>query len=156
MRSLNPLTWGSLLTGRASPAADQQQTYHAVQEMPDSFRPMEHASGHARVTGPCGDTMAFWLLIEDGRVVKATYVTDGCWTSIASGAGAAGLAEGRSVDEADRIEQQDVLEAVGGLPRESQHCALLAANTLKAAIADYRGKMAPSYYADTYLDRSLA
>jgi nitrogen fixation NifU-like protein len=47
------------------------------------------------------------------------------------------LATGKSVGEANKISQQDVLNALGGLPEESQHCALLAANTLKAAVRDY-------------------
>jgi nitrogen fixation NifU-like protein len=47
------------------------------------------------------------------------------------------LAKGKSLTEARKISQKDVLDALGGLPEESQHCALLAANTLKAAIKNY-------------------
>jgi nitrogen fixation NifU-like protein len=47
------------------------------------------------------------------------------------------LAKGKSVPEAQKITQQDILDALGGLPEESLHCALLAANTLKEAIKDY-------------------
>jgi Mrp family chromosome partitioning ATPase len=54
------------------------------------------------------------------------------------------LAEGMSVDEASNLSQDDVLEAVGGLSEESRHCALLAANTIKAAVADFRVQRAES------------
>jgi nitrogen fixation NifU-like protein len=47
------------------------------------------------------------------------------------------MAKGRNVSEAQRISQHDVLAALSGLPEESEHCALLAANTLKEAIKDY-------------------
>ena len=47
------------------------------------------------------------------------------------------LAKGKKVSQAQKISQEDVLKALGGLPEESEHCALLAANTLKAAIRDY-------------------
>lgn len=47
------------------------------------------------------------------------------------------MAKGRTVFHAQKISQQDVLNALGGLPEESQHCALLAANTLKEAVKDY-------------------
>jgi nitrogen fixation NifU-like protein len=47
------------------------------------------------------------------------------------------LAKGKTVIQAQKISQQDVLSALGGLPEESQHCALLAANTLREAVKDY-------------------
>jgi len=47
------------------------------------------------------------------------------------------MAKGKSISELRKISQQDVLSALGGLPDESEHCALLAANTLKEAIRDY-------------------
>ncbi len=93
--------------------------------------------GFARVTGPCGDTMEIWLKVRDGKIINASFWTDGCGTTIASGSMVTELAKGRSVVEAQKISQQDVLDALGGLPEDSRHCALLAANTLKEAIRDY-------------------
>jgi ATP-binding protein involved in chromosome partitioning len=97
---------------------------------------LRDATGHARITGPCGDTMEVWIKSADGSVAQATFDTDGCGPSIASGSMATELAIGRSLTEAARIRQQDILEALGGLTEESKHCALLAANTLKAAVTD--------------------
>ena len=67
----------------------------------------------------------------------ATFRTDGCVTTIASGSMVTEMAKGKSISEAWKISQQDVLDALGGLPEGSQHCALLAANTLRGAINDY-------------------
>jgi len=111
--------------------------------LPASFGPLRGADGNARITGPCGDTMEFWLHVQDGRIQQVAFTTDGCGHSITSGDAASRLAEGKTPDEAMRIEQQDVLDAVGGLPDESRHCAFLAANTLKAAVADYLRRQAP-------------
>jgi nitrogen fixation NifU-like protein len=93
--------------------------------------------GSARTTGPCGDTMEIRLRVRDGRVMNASFWTDGCGPSIASGSVVTELAKGRSVLEAQKITQQDVLDTLGGLPEESLHCALLATNTLKEAIRDH-------------------
>ena len=98
---------------------------------------LEDADGFARVTGPCGDTMEIWLKVDDDAITSATFMTDGCGTSIASGSMVTKMAKGRSIGEAQKFSQQDVLDALGGLPDESKHCALLAANALKAAAKDY-------------------
>jgi len=98
---------------------------------------MEDADGFAEVTGPCGDTMNIWLKVKDNTIVEATFMTDGCVSSIASGSMVTEIATGKSVIQAMKVNQQDVLNALGGLPKESQHCALLAANTLKAAAKSY-------------------
>jgi nitrogen fixation NifU-like protein len=93
--------------------------------------------GFGRITGPCGDTMEICLKVRDSRVMNASFWTDGCGPSIASGSMVTELAKGKSITEASKITQDDVLDALGGLPEESLHCALLAANTLKEAIKDY-------------------
>ena len=93
--------------------------------------------GFGRITGPCGDTMEICLKVRDNRVMNASFWTDGCGTTIASGSMVTELAKGKSVLEAQKIRQQDILDALGGLPEDSLHCALLAANTLKEAIKDY-------------------
>ena len=81
--------------------------------------------------------MEIWLKVRNGVVTEATFLTDGCGTTIASGSMITELAKGKSIPGAQRIRQQDVLDALGGLPEESVHCALLAANTMKAAVKDY-------------------
>lgn len=98
---------------------------------------LKDSDGFASVTGPCGDTMEMWLRVRDSAIKEATFWTDGCGTTIAAGSMVTELAKGKTVNEALRITQQDVLDALGDLPQDSVHCALLAANTLKEAISDY-------------------
>ena len=95
------------------------------------------ADGYAQITGPCGDTMEMWLKVDGNTIVKAGFTTDGCGTTIASGSMVTEMAKGKSLTEAQRIGQKDVLDALDGLPEESEHCALLASDTLKAAIRDF-------------------
>jgi Mrp family chromosome partitioning ATPase len=103
--------------------------------LPTNFGPLKGANANARIKGPCGDTMEMWLGIGQDKVVQATFATDGCHSSIVAGCLAAWLAEGRSLDEAQELSQVDVLRAVGEGAEE--HCALLAVNTLRAALDDY-------------------
>ncbi|MFC2006959.1 iron-sulfur cluster assembly scaffold protein [Chloroflexota bacterium] len=98
---------------------------------------IESADGYASVIGSCGDTMEIWLQARDNTIIRATFMTDGCGATIAAGSMVTELAKGKNIFQAFRITQQDILKALDGLPKENQHCALLAANTLKEAIRDY-------------------
>jgi nitrogen fixation NifU-like protein len=111
-------------------AIDHAMNPRNVGSMPD-------AEGFAAVTGPCGDTMEIWLEVKNDRISNATFWTDGCGTTIAAGSMVTELAKGQSIAEAQRISQKDILDALGGLPDESLHCALLASNTLREAVRDY-------------------
>ena len=109
---------------------------------PRNCQPMKDAHAHARIKGPCGDTMEIFLKVGNGRIIDASFLTDGCITSIAAASMAVQLAIGRDLDSARAVSQQEVLDALGGLPDESSHCALLAANTLRAAVCDYDESLA--------------
>lgn len=106
--------------------------------MPANFGPLKGANANARVLGPCGDTMEFWLWIENERIVRANYTTDGCIASIVSGAVAGRLAAGKTLDEACGLTPEQVEGATGGLPENHQHCPVLALKTLRTAIDQYR------------------
>ncbi len=110
---------------------------------PLHMRPMENPDGYGRITGPCGDTMEIFLRFEKGKVGEASFQTDGCGPSIVCGSLAAELALGKEPDEVKEITNETILETIGGLPEESQHCALLAANTLREAVDNYT-KQKPS------------
>jgi len=118
---------------------------------------MKDPDAHARVTGPCGDTMEVFLAIREGRVVGASFVTDGCASTIACGSMTCDLAIGKPVTElrAGRVGAPDstsgalmrrevtpeaIVEALGGLPEADLHCALLAARTLDEAAAGWAGR----------------
>ncbi len=104
---------------------------------PHNLGALTDFNGNAKITGPCGDTMEFWLDVQNGKIKKAWFITDGCAPSLASGSIATCLAEGKTIPEAKAVSQQDILKALGGLPKDSEHCALLAVNTLKAACENY-------------------
>jgi len=89
------------------------------------------------VTGPCGDTIEIWLKVKSDKITNATFLTDGCEATVATGSIVTELAKGKSIPEALKINKQHVLNASGGLPDESMHCALLATHTLREAIMDY-------------------
>ena len=114
-------------------------TKEALQQMnnPHNFGEPERFVGHGCVTGPCGDTMNFWIRVLNDRLFRVHFTTDGCASSMASGSMCARLAEGLDVSEAKTITQSRILEALGGMPQAEEHCALLASNTLMAAVRDY-------------------
>ncbi len=109
-------------------------------DKPRNYGPLESFDGHGRITGPCGDTMEFWIQVTDGRIDRIGFTTTGCGTSRAAGSIATELASGQSLSETAKVEQADILTALGGLPEDSKHCALLASNTLKAAIENYHDR----------------
>lgn len=113
-----------------------------VRSLPTNFGPLRGASANARLTGPCGDTMEMWLGIGDQRVRRATFITDGCTSSIACASMAAWLAEGKSLDEAREVSPAEVLKATGDGAEE--HCALLAVNTLRSALDTWARREEPA------------
>jgi len=98
---------------------------------------IEAPQGYGRLTGICGDVMEISLRIVKDRLLDAKFLAEGCGPTLAAGSMATELAQGKSVPEALRINQQAILANLGGLPEESEHCALLAADTLKEALRDY-------------------
>ena len=77
--------------------------------LPRNHGPLAAFDGHSRVTGPCGDTMEFWLAVRGGKLAKASFITDGCGSSLACGSMATCLAEGRRIEDAMVLRQQDIL-----------------------------------------------
>lgn len=113
-------------------------------------------SGHGRITGPCGDTMEFWIEVQAGNVARIAFITDGCGSSLACGSMATCLAQDQSVETAAALKQVDILRALGGLPPEFEHCALLAANTLRAACEDHLRRRGSSAGLPVSADRTCS
>lgn len=109
-----------------------------ITALPNVYGSFEKANGSARITGPCGDTMEFWVLIQDERIHRCSFTTDGCESSVACGTATCALAGGTPEAVAFALEQADVLKLLPELSDESKHCALLAVNTLQQAITAYR------------------
>jgi nitrogen fixation protein NifU and related proteins len=108
---------------------------------PRNMGEIEDASGVGEVGNPaCGDVMRLYLKIENGTIVDAKFKTFGCGAAIASSSMTTELIKGKSIDEALRISNEAVSEALGGLPPAKQHCSVLAEEALLAALEDYKKK----------------
>jgi len=83
-----------LLLGEERRNYSAQAIDHAMN--PRNLGAMENADVYANITGPCGDTIEIWLKIDDNIISKATYMTDGCGTSIAAGSMVTELATGKN------------------------------------------------------------
>lgn len=104
---------------------------------PRNFNEMPDPDGQANYLGPCGDNMQIFLKVKDDKITQATFLTDGCGTTIACGSMITELVTGKSIAEAWQITDETVLKALSGLPEENQHCAKLAATTFCLALCNY-------------------
>jgi len=104
---------------------------------PRNYGIMEKPDGYGKVKGPCGDTVEIFLRIRSDKIEDISYTTDGCMTSHAAVSAATVMAKGKAVRDCIRINQSSILEHLGGLPKDSEHCALLAANTFHKALRNY-------------------
>lgn len=111
-----------------------QVVMDAFESRPNNFGPMRDASTHARVTGPCGDTVDVWLRIDAGKIRKGSFMSDGCGYSVHCCSTAVQLAVGMRPEDAAHMTREQVLEAAGPIPPDHRHCALLAANTIRETI----------------------
>jgi nitrogen fixation protein NifU and related proteins len=95
----------------------------------------------AEVENPaCGDRTRLAIRIRDGRVAEARFRTEGCPAAIAASSMTTELILGRTLEEAGTLRDQDVTRALGGLPRNKQHCSVLAEDVIQAVIEDYRSR----------------
>jgi nitrogen fixation NifU-like protein len=105
---------------------------------------MNDPSAGAWVTGPCGDTMEFYLVIENDVIRQVKYHTDGCQFTRLCGRTVALCVQGKSLVEALAISGKAVLDALPQLPPERRHCAILAVSTFYKAVGQYWVEVAHS------------
>ena len=87
----------------------------------------------------CGDVMRLQIKVEEGKIVDAKFKTFGCGSAIASSSLATEWLKGRTIDEAAKIKNTDIVSELK-LPPVKIHCSVLAEDAIKSAIADYRAK----------------
>ena len=110
-----------------------------VGEIPD-------ASGIGEVgNAKCGDIMRMYIKVEDGIITDCKFMTFGCGSAIATSSMATELVKGKPVEEAVKITNKAVVEALDGLPAHKLHCSVLAEEAVKAAVKDYYDKNGIAY-----------
>jgi len=105
-----------------------------VGEIPD-------ADGVGNVGNPvCGDIMRLYIKVENNVIKDAKFKTFGCGAAIATSSMVTELVKGKTVEEALKVSNHAVAEALGGLPKIKMHCSVLAEEALRSAINDYISK----------------
>ena len=102
---------------------------------------IENADGVGEVgNAKCGDIMKMYLKIDDGIITDVKFETFGCASAIASSSMATELIKGQRVEDAMKLTNQAVAEALDGLPAYKMHCSVLAEEATRSALEDYQSK----------------
>jgi nitrogen fixation NifU-like protein len=108
---------------------------------PHNLGEVEAADGVGVVGNPvCGDQMQITIKVRDDRIEEIKFKTFGCGAAIATTSMVTELVKGKTLEEALQVTNQDVVDALDGLPPIKHHCSLLAKEAVRAAIEDYRGR----------------
>ena len=109
---------------------------------PRNVGEIENADGVGTVgNSKCGDIMRMYLKVDDnGVITDCKFKTFGCGAAIATSSMATELIRGKTIDEALKLTNKAVMEALDGLPPVKVHCSVLAEQAIKAALADYYTK----------------
>ena len=113
----------------------------------DLFRNPKHAGNleDANASGEvgnmkCGDVMKVMIKVKGNVIEKVRFETFGCVAAMASSEALCELVEGKTLEEAQSLTNQDIVDYLGDMPPVKIHCSILGANALKAAIKDYHEK----------------
>ena len=105
---------------------------------PRNVGEIENADGVGEVGNPkCGDIMKMFLKIDNNVITDVKFKTFGCGAAIATSSIATEMIKGKTIDEALKLTNKAVVEALDGLPPVKLHCSVLAEQAVKAALADY-------------------
>jgi nitrogen fixation NifU-like protein len=108
---------------------------------PHNVGEMESPDGIGHVGNPiCGDIMEMYIKVKDKVIVDAKFKTFGCGAAIATSSMVTDMVKGKTIEEALKISNKAVAEALDGLPPVKMHCSVLAEDALKSAIDDYLKK----------------
>jgi nitrogen fixation protein NifU and related proteins len=110
---------------------------------PRNVGEMKDADGVGEVGNPiCGDMMTIYIKVEEDRISDIHFLTFGCGAAIAVSSIISEMAKGKTLEEAGKITNKSVAEALQGLPKNKLHCSNLGADALHLAIQDYHDRKA--------------
>ena len=110
---------------------------------PRNVGTIDDADGVGEVGNPvCGDMMTFYIKVKDNVIEDIKFQTFGCGAAIAVSSMVSEMAKGKTLEEASRITNRMVAEALEGLPKQKLHCSNLGADALQKAIQDFQAKKA--------------
>lgn len=108
---------------------------------PQNVGSMPDADGEGTVGDPnCGDCLTIFVKVQNETITDISFLVFGCTASIATSSMTTVLAKGKSLGAALEITEQDIIDSLGGLPKEKQHCSNLGVGALRKAINNYREK----------------
>ncbi|MFP4697671.1 MAG: Fe-S cluster assembly scaffold protein NifU [Eubacteriales bacterium] len=108
---------------------------------PRNMGEIDDASGVGTVgNAKCGDIMRIFLDVEDNVVKDVKFKTFGCGAAVATSSMATELVKGKTIEEALKVTNKAVMDALDGLPKAKVHCSLLAEEAIHAALWDYAEK----------------
>ncbi len=103
---------------------------------------MDDADGVGTAGDPaCGDSLTLYIKVKENVIKDISFLVFGCVAAIATSSMTTELAKGKSLDEAYKINDKDIANALDGLPEQKMHCSVLGATALKNAIDDYYSKL---------------
>lgn len=99
---------------------------------------LDDANAEATIGDPgCGDSLTIYIKIEDNLIENISFMVYGCPASIATSSITSELVKGKTIEEALKLTEDDVTNALGGLPESKKHCSLLGVKALRSAIEKY-------------------
>ena len=103
---------------------------------------MEDADGEGSYGDPeCGDYLVIYIKVQENCITDIRFMVFGCCAAIASSSMTTLLAKGKSLEDAMKLTDQDIAQALGGLPENKLHCSVLGATALKNAIKDFYARL---------------
>lgn len=118
---------------------------------PRNVGKMDDADGIGEVgNAKCGDIMKMYIKVKNGIITDVCFNTFGCGSAIASSSMATEMIKGKPIDEALKLTNRAVAEALDGLPPHKMHCSVLAEEAVRAAVKDYYDKNGISYDAKEF------
>lgn len=108
---------------------------------PQNVGVVEHPDAWVRVGDPeCGDYIELSLRVADNRIAEIRYLVFGCIGAISTSSALSVMVRGRTLEEALRVTDDDVIEYLGGIPEHKKHCSLLGVRGLLAAVEQIRAR----------------